>query len=57
MKRQTVIILINPGYPPQAWGNLKKLCISKGWKYNTLSKIKEIPIDHDGYYIYRVPFF
>lgn len=56
MNRQTIIILVNPGYPPQAWGNLKKLCIAKGWKYNTLSKIKDIPIDHDGYYIYRVPF-
>jgi hypothetical protein len=56
MKRKTVIVVINLGYKPECYGNLKKLCIAKGWKYNTLSKIKEIPIEHDGYYIYRVSF-
>jgi len=56
MNRQTIIIVITPGKEPEAWGNLKKLCIAKCWKYNTLSKIKEMPIQHEGYYIYRVPF-
>jgi len=56
MNRQTIIIVITPGKEPEAWGNLKKLCIAKCWKYNTLSKIKEMPIQHEGYYIYRVSF-
>jgi hypothetical protein len=55
MKRQSIIILITPGKEPEAWGNFKKLCEAKGYKYNTLSKEK-MPIEFDGCIIYRVPF-
>lgn len=55
MKRQTIIILITPGKEPEAWGNLKKLCEAKGWKYNSLSKMK-MPIQINDLMIYRVPF-
>jgi hypothetical protein len=62
MNRQTIIILIAKGKEPEAWGNLKKLCEAKGWKYNTISKMK-MPIEIDGstiikenVSIYRVPF-
>jgi len=55
MNRQTVVILIKEGQSPEPWGNLKKACESKGWKYNTLSKLK-LPFEHEGYTIYREPF-
>lgn len=55
MNRQTVIILIEKDKAPECWGNLKKLCEAKGWKYNTISKLK-LPFEFDGCIIYRVPF-
>lgn len=55
MQRKTIIILIAPGKKPEAWGNFKKACEAKGWKYNTLSK-RKMPIEFNGSTIYRVPF-
>jgi len=55
MNRQTVIILISQDKAPECWGNLKKLCEAKGWKYNTLSK-RTWPIEVGLCMIYRVPF-
>jgi hypothetical protein len=56
LMKKDVIILINPGHFPECWDNLKILCEAKGWEYNILSKMKVSPIDHEGFYIYRVPF-
>jgi hypothetical protein len=55
MNRQTVIILIEKDKAPECWGNLKKLCEAKGYKYNTLSKEK-MPIKLENCIIYRVQF-
>lgn len=54
-KRQSIIIVIAPCKEPEAWGNLKKLCDAKGWKYKTLSK-RTWPIEVGLCMIYRVPF-
>jgi hypothetical protein len=53
MKRQTVIIYATP--VPECWGNLKLFCQEKGLKYNTISR-KELPFEHEGYMVHRVPF-
>ena len=55
MQRQNIIIIITPEGFPEAWGNFKKACEAKDWKYNTLCKLK-MPIEHEGCTIYRVPF-
>ena len=55
MKRQTVIIITSPASDPECWGNLKKVCREKGWKYNTISR-KKLPFEYKGVKIYRVPF-
>jgi len=55
MKRQTIIVIITPGKEPETWGNLKKACEAKGWKYNTLSRLRP-PFEYRGHRIYRVPF-
>lgn len=55
MKRQTVIIMTRPGDEPICRGNLKKLCEEMGWSYSTLSK-KRLPLEHEGFTIYRVEF-
>lgn len=55
MNRQTVIILIEKDKAPECWSNFRKLCLAKGWKYNTLSK-KKMPIEHLGYTVHRVSF-
>lgn len=56
MNRQTIIVIITPTLETiECWGNFKKACEAKGWKYNTLSKLK-LPIEHDGCKIERVPF-
>lgn len=55
MQRQKIIIITHPEKAPEAWGNFKKACKAKGWKYNTLCKLK-MPIEHECYTIYRVPF-
>jgi len=54
MTRQTVIAIITPDLV-EVWGNLKKVCEAKGWKYNTLSRLKP-PFEYKGHRIYRVPF-
>jgi len=55
MKRINIIILTSPGFVPEPWGNLKKLCEAKGWKYNTLSR-KKFPIEWKGHKIYKEPY-
>lgn|SRR5512133_81090 len=58
MTRQNIIIIITPGSPPEAWGNLHSAAKAHGWVYNTLVK-KKIPaegLEWDGSVIYRVPF-
>jgi len=55
MQRQNIIIITHPNRIPEAWGNFKKACEAKMWKYNTLCKLK-MPIEHEGHKIYRVHF-
>ena len=59
MNRLTVILIISPA--PECWGNFKKLCEAKGWKYQTLSNQGKIPklnkpIEINGFTIHRVRF-
>jgi hypothetical protein len=56
MNRKTVIITeTRPGPTLQAWGNLRKLCNSKGWVYNTEVK-KKLPFMKDNITIHRVKY-
>jgi len=36
----------------EAWGNLKVLCEDKGWKYNTVSRLK-FPFTYKGYRVHK----
>ncbi len=54
MKGQTIIVIITP-FEIECWGNFKKACKAKGWKYNTLVKL-QLPIEHDNCSIHRVEF-
>ncbi len=54
MQRQNTIVLINLPYV-ESWGSLKEACTMHGWSYSTISK-KKLPIEHEGWLIYRCPF-
>ena len=56
MKRKNIIVLIN-GTQVEAWGNLKKACHAHGWHsaYWTIAR-KDLPFEHEGWKICRVPF-
>jgi len=39
----------------QTYGNLKKACKAHEWNYHTIVK-KKLPIEHEGFLIYRTKF-
>jgi len=57
MTKKTVIIIASS--PPECYGNFKKLCLAKGWVYQTLSNAGKIPkiggpVNLHGFEIHRV---
>jgi len=59
MNRQTLIIVVSPA--PECWGNFKKLCEAKGWKYQQLANAGKVPkigqpVEIDGLIVHRVKF-
>jgi hypothetical protein len=56
MKRIHVIVVItNNQTEPETFGNLRKICKAKGWKYNTVSRLK-FPFEYKGFILHKTVF-
>ena len=52
--RKSVIVIIKEDII-EVYTNLKDLCESRGFVYNTI-RIKKMPFEHEGWFVNRVPF-
>lgn len=50
---RNVIIVIQPGFNPEPWGNFKKMCEAKKLPYHYLKQFK-FPIKYKGWEIYKM---
>ena len=56
MKRQSIIVILQMcDFRLECFGNFKKMCEAKEFPYHSL-KMKDLPIEYNGWKIERVPF-
>ena len=56
MQRQNIIVILQMyDFRMECYGNFKKMCEAKGFPYHSL-KMKDLPIEYNGWNINRIPF-
>jgi len=58
MNNKTIIVTVSPAV--ECWGNFRKLCKARGWKYQTLSNRRKVPkpgkpVKIEGEAVHKVP--